>query len=382
MRIAMIGQKGIATGAGGVEKHVEEIAKRLVEQGNEVTVYYRNTFISEKMDSYKGIKLKQVKTVESKSLDAIVYTLRATLDAITGKYDIYHYHALGPASLSFIPKLLGKKVVVTIHGLDWQRAKWGKLAKFYLKFGEFIAGTLADQVISVSDGLKTYFIKKYKKRKDKNTVFIPNGVCIEDNLKPELIKEYGINGQDYILFLARLVPEKGVHYLINAYKQLNTNFKLVIAGGSSFTDNYFDELQNISKDNENIIYTGNVSGNLLRELYSNCLFYVLPSDIEGMPLSLLEALSYGKYCLTSDIPENTAVIKEDFLGKKFIKSNVDDLRNKLSLILDEKLYEGNEDKRRDYIFNNYDWNDITDKTMNVYKKMYKDNGDLLYNVDI
>lgn len=382
MRIAMIGQKGVATGAGGVEKHVEEIAKRLVEEGNEVTVYYRNTFISEKIDSYNGIHLKQVKTVKSKSLDAIVYTLKATLDALTGKYDIYHYHALGPASLSFIPKLLGKKVVVTIHGLDWQRAKWGKLAKLYLKFGEFIAGTFADEVISVSSGLKTYFIEKYKKRKENNTAFIPNGVCIEDKIDPELIKKYGVDGQDYILFLARLVPEKGVHYLVNAYNQLNTNVKLIIAGGSSFTDNYFEELQRISKDNKNIIYTGNVSGNLLKELYSNCLFYVLPSDIEGMPLSLLEALSYGKYCLTSDIPENTAVIKEDFLGNKFLKSNVDDLRNKLSLILDEKLYEGNDDKRRNYIVNNYDWDDITNKTKNVYGKIYKDGRDLSYNVDI
>lgn len=369
MRIAMIGQKGIATGAGGVEKHVEEISKRLVEEGNEVTVYYRNTFISEKVDSYKGIKLKQVKTVESKSLDAIIYTLRATLDALSGKYDVYHYHALGPASLSFIPRLLGKKVVVTVHGLDWQRAKWGKLAKFYLKFGEFIAGTLANQVISVSDGLRSYFIEKYKKRNKENTTYIPNGVCIESKLAPNLIKQYGVNGQDYILFLARLVPEKGAHYLVEAYKQLDTNVKLIIAGGSSFTDDYFDKLKSISKDNENIIYTGNVSGDLLKELYSNCLFYILPSDIEGMPLSLLEALSYGKYCLTSDIPENTAVIKSDILGNKFSKSNVDDLKGKLSLILEEKLYYGNDEFRTKYIADNYNWDDIMIKTVEQYKKV-------------
>lgn len=364
----MIGQKGIATGAGGVEKHVEEVSRRLVEEGNEVTVYYRNTFIRDKIDSYKGIRLKQVKTVESKSLDAIIYTLKATIDALFGKYDIYHYHALGPASLSFIPRLLGKKVVVTVHGLDWQRAKWGKLAKFYLKFGEFIAGTLANQVISVSEGLKKYFIEKYKKRNEENTTFIPNGVCVEDKLEANLITEYGLKSQSYILFLARLVPEKGAHYLIEAYNQLNTDIKLVIAGGSSFTDDYYEQLQYMSKGNDNIIYTGNVGGDLLKELYSNCLFYVLPSDIEGMPLSLLEALSYGKYCLISDIPENTAVVNNDVLGSSFLKSDVNDLKNKISLILDKKLYCGNDDNRKQYILKKYNWNDIMNATVKLYRK--------------
>ena len=370
MKIAMIGQKGIATGAGGVEKHVEEIAKRLVEQGNQVTVYYRNTFISEDLDFYKGIKLKKINTVESKSLDAIVYTLKATIDAIMEGYDVYHYHALGPASLSFIPKLIGKKVIVTVHGLDWQRAKWGKLAKFYLKFGEFIAGTLANQVISVSEGVRLYFIEKYKKRNEKNTTFIPNGVNIEEELKANLIKDYGLKGKDYILFLARLVPEKGVHYLVEAYKKLDTKVKLVIAGGSSFTDDYYSYLQSISNENENIIYTGNVKGNLLKELYSNCLFYVLPSDIEGMPLSLLEALSYGRYCLISDINENKDVIKNEVLGSSFKKSDIDDLAYKLKSILNNKLYVGNNEERKKYIAKNYNWDSITKDTIDRYNELF------------
>ena len=370
MKIAMIGQKGIATGAGGVEKHVEEIAKRLVEQGNQVTVYYRNTFISEDLDFYKGIKLKKINTVESKSLDAIVYTLKATIDAIMEGYDVYHYHALGPASLSFIPKLIGKKVIVTVHGLDWQRAKWGKLAKFYLKFGEFIAGTLANQVISVSEGVRLYFIEKYKKRNEKNTTFIPNGVNIEEEVKANLIKDYGLKGKDYILFLARLVPEKGVHYLVEAYKKLDTKVKLVIAGGSSFTDDYYSYLQSISNENENIIYTGNVKGNLLKELYSNCLFYVLPSDIEGMPLSLLEALSYGRYCLISDINENKDVIKNEVLGSSFKKSDIDDLAYKLKSILNNKLYVGNNEERKKYIAKNYNWDSITKDTIDRYNELF------------
>ena len=267
MNIAMIGQKGIATGAGGVEKHVEEISTRLVNEGNKVTVYYRNTFIEEDIKEYKGICLKKIKTVKSKSLDAIVYTFKATMNALFSGYDVYHYHALGPASLSFIPKILGKKVVVTVHGLDWQRAKWGKLGKLYLKFGEFVAGNFADEVISVSDNVKDYMINKYKKRNSKNTIFIPNGVEINEKLNPNLIKEYGLDNKNYILFLARLVPEKGAHYLIEAYKNLKTDKKLVIAGGTSFSDDYVENLHSMKGDNDNIIFTGNVGGELLQELY-------------------------------------------------------------------------------------------------------------------
>lgn len=371
MKIAMIGQKGIAIGAGGVERHVEEIAKRLVQDGHEVTVYYRDTFIKVNMKEYKGIKLKQIKTFESKSLDAIVYSFKSTIDALIGNYDVYHYHALGPASLSFIPKLFGKKVVVTVHGLDWQRGKWGKFAKLYLKFGEFICGTFANKLIVVSDNLKKYFIKKYKKRNESNTVFIPNGVNHAEKLEAKLIKQYKLEKDSYILFLARLVPEKGAHYLIQAYQKLNIETKLVIAGGSSFTDNYLEELHNIAKKNENILFTGSVSGAILYELYSNCLFYILPSDLEGMPLSILEALSYGKYCLVSDIEENKNVITSELLGTTFIKSNDDDLKNKIKKVVDEKLYLGDEENRRRYVEELYNWDNIENETFLVYDELFK-----------
>lgn len=371
MKIAMIGQKGIAIGEGGVERHVEEIAKRLVQDGHEVTVYYRDTFIKVNMKEYKGIKLKQIKTFESKSLDAIVYSFKSTIDALIGKYDIYHYHALGPASLSFIPRLFGKKVVVTVHGLDWQRGKWGKFAKLYLKFGEFICGTFANKVIVVSDSLRKYFIKKYKKRNDSNTVYIPNGVNHTEKLDANLIKKYKLKKNGYLLFLARLVPEKGAHYLIKAYQKLNIEAELVIAGGSSFTDDYLEELHKIAKDNEKILFTGSVSGAILNELYSNCLFYILPSDLEGMPLSILEALSYGKYCLISDIEENKNVITLELLGTTFIKSNYDDLKNKITKVLDEKLYLGNDEKRKKYVEELYNWDNIENETLFVYDDLLR-----------
>ncbi|OOM79447.1 glycosyltransferase family 4 protein [Clostridium sp. BL-8] len=366
----MIGQKGIATSAGGVEKHVEEISMRLVKEGHQVTVYYRDTFMKKNMKEYKGIRLIKIKTFKFKSLDAIVYTLKATANALYNNYEVYHYHALGPASLSFIPKLFQKKVIVTVHGLDWKRDKWGKFGKAYLKFGEFIVGNFSDRVICVSDNIRKYLVCKYKKRDDLNTIFIPNGVNIEEGIGASLIKRYKLKENDYILFLARLVPEKGAHYLIQSYNQLNIDVKLVIAGGDSFTKKYMKYLRSLSRGNDNIIFTGNVSGQLLNELYTNCLFYVLPSDIEGMPLSLLEALSYGKYCVTSDIDENKSVINYDILGTTFIKGNVDSLKNKILLTLSSDSYKKNSEERKKYIKERYNWNESTYSTEAVYNSLF------------
>lgn len=356
MKIAMIGQKGIPANSGGVEKHVEEMATRLVQKGHEVTVYCRDTYIKENLKEYNGIKIVTIGTIPSKSLDAIVYTLKATIHSLFKGYDVYHYHALGPASLSFIPKIFRKKVVVTVHGLDWQREKWGKFATAYLKFGEFITGHFANKVISVSKNLKSYFIEKYN-RVEQEVVYIPNGVNIQQSLAPKEIKKFGLNGDDYILFLARLVPEKGAHYLIEAYNSLNTSKKLVIAGGTSFTDDYVDKLKSLAENNKNIIFTGNVQGDLLSELYSNCSLYVLPSDIEGMPLTLLEALSYGKKVLVSDIKENTQVTEGIDNCYVFTKSDVNDLKNKINKITSDKN-ENDAEATIKIIEELYSWNNV------------------------
>lgn len=339
MKIAMIGQKGIPAVSGGVEKHVEEIAIRLVQQGHEVTVYCRNTYIKKNIKEYKGVKLVTINTIPSKSLDAIVYTFKATMHSIFQGYEVYHYHALGPASLSFIPKIFRKKVVVTIHGLDWQREKWGRFAKAYLKFGEYITGHFADKILSVSKNLTGYFMDKYN-RTQEEVIYISNGVNIEPRMDPKEIKKLGLSRDGYILFLARLVPEKGAHYLVEAFNMLSTDKKLVIAGGTSFSDDYIEELNILAKKNKNIIFTGNVEGKLLAELYSNCTLYVLPSDIEGMPLTLLEALSYGKRVLVSDIQENLQVIEGINNCYFFEKSDVNDLYNNMNVILaDEREYD-------------------------------------------
>jgi glycosyltransferase involved in cell wall biosynthesis len=363
MKIAMIGQKGIPATTGGVEKHVEEMATRLVQQGHQVTVYCRNTYIKEDLKEYKGIRLVTIKTIHSKSLDAIVYTFKATMHAIFQGYDVYHYHALGPASLSFIPKLLRKKVVVTVHGLDYQRGKWGKFAKAYLKFGEFIAGHFANKIISVSKNLTSYFIDKYN-RAPQDVIYIPNGVNIQPRVEAKEIKEFGLNEDSYILFLARLVPEKGAHYLIEAFNKLETDKKLVIAGGTSFSDDYVDTLKKMAESNKNIIFTGNVSGRLLSELYSNCALYVLPSDIEGMPLTLLEALSYGKKVLVSNIQENIQVIENIYGTNAFSRGDSNDLFNKIKAVLEDES-EFKPENIIKIMEEEYSWDKIMEKYLGV-----------------
>ena len=368
MKIAMIGQKGIPAASGGVEKHVEEMATRLVEQGHEVTVYCRNTYMKENLKEFKGVKIVTIRTINCKSLDAIVYTFKATIHALVHGNEVYHYHALGPASLSFIPKIFCKKVVVTVHGLDWQRAKWGRFARNYLKFGEFITGHFADEIISVSKNLAEYFVVKYK-RNEENVVYIPNGVNIQCNVEPNEIKKFGLKRGDYILFLARLVPEKGAHYLIKAFNKLNTNKKLVIAGGTSFSDDYIKELNRLVDNNKNIIFTGNVSGKLLTELYCNCLVYVLPSDIEGMPLTLLEALSYGKKVLVSNIKENLQVIEGIENCYSFKKADIYDLANKIDLIISE-VGEYNSEDIINFIKEKYSWENVFNEYLGELEELH------------
>ncbi|WP_027628985.1 glycosyltransferase family 4 protein [Ruminiclostridium cellobioparum] len=369
MKIAMIGQKGIPSRAGGIEIHVEEISKRLACLGYEVEVYCRKNYCDTdpKNKKYCGTALKFTPFINTKHLDAITHTFTATIHALLSGCDIFHYHALGPSTLSFLPRIFGKKVVCTVHGLDWQRGKWGRLASAYLKFGEYAAAKFSHKLISVSKNLADYYKEKY----GKDAVYIPNGVERPDMLKPLIIKEkYGLDYNDYVLFLARIVPEKGAHYLIEAFKRADTDKKLVIAGGLSHSGDYGRQLEQLSRDNENIIFTGFVRDRELAELYSNAYFYVLPSDVEGLPISLLEAMSYGCCCLVSNITENTDVIGT--MGYSFEKSRVEDLLNKIDLLIKDKSKVENVRKRVSaYILHKYNWDRIAVETKNIYKSLGK-----------
>lgn len=374
MKIAMIGHKRIPSREGGVEIVVEELSTRLVEKGHEVDVYNRkgNNVANKKIKTqrikdYKGIKIITIPTINKKGIDALLYSFFATIRAVFNKYDCIHYHAEGSCGMLWIPHLFRKRIVVTIHGLDWQRAKWGGFATKYIRFGEKMAVKYADEIIVLSENVKKYFKDTY----NRDTHFIPNGVNEPEIKEPNIIKEkYGLDKDNYILFLARIVPEKGLDYLIDSYKQIDTIIKLVIAGGASHTNDYYEEIKKKCKDDNRIILTGFVQGEELQELYSNCYLYCLPSDIEGMPISLLEAMSYGRNCLVSNIEENVQIVKENdkLYASTFLKSDVNDLKMAIEICLKgEKRLESK--KIRNYILKKYDWDKIIIQTENLYKSV-------------
>lgn len=377
LKIAMIGHKRIPSREGGVEIVVYELANLMAKEGNRVDVYNRSgahvsgsEFKSEDMPLDGNIKIITVPTPKSKALNAFVYSFLATVRALFGRYDVVHFHAEGPAAMCFLTKLFGIRTVVTIHGLDWQRSKWGGFATKYLKFGEKTAAKYADEVIVLSHAVQDYFKEEY----GRDTVFIPNGVSAPKIREASLITEkYQLKKDGYILYLGRIVPEKGVHYLIDAYSQLDTQMPIVIAGGSSHSQQYFDELRQKSQG-KNIIFTDFVQGRELEELYSNAYIYVLPSDLEGMPISLLEAMSYGNCCLTSDIPECTEVCGRNAVY--FKKSDKNDLKGKLQYLLNNKdIVLNYKNSAENYVLSRYSWEKAAAETLELYRGEPLENSD-------
>ena len=369
MKIAMIGQKYVPSREGGIEVVVDNLSTRLASLNHEVTLFNRKRKDYPPISEYKGCKVINIFTINKKSLDAIVYAFFATLKARRmakkGLFDVIHFHAEGTCFfLRLFPnkKHRNFKLVVTIHGLDWQRGKWGGLASKVILHGEKSAVKYADEIIVLSKNNKQYFYEKYHR----SVNYIPNGINMPIFHEPDIIKrKFNLDKNSYVLFLARIVPEKGLHYLIDAWKIINNKFsfnkKLVIAGGDSHCQTYFNEIMEKIKNDNSIIATGFVDGQLLQELFSNACLYVLPSDIEGMPMSLLEALSYNLPCLVSDIPENTQLIND--LNLVFKHGNVNDLTDKLIyfLNLNDKSLDRNLDLPPS-------WDSIVSKTISIYKK--------------
>lgn len=375
LRIAMIGHKRIPSREGGVEIVVEELSVRMAQKGHRVEAYnrYGHHVSGKKYDDeygwkgrkyYKGVRVRIIPTFQSSSLNAIVYSFLATLRALFTKYDVLHYHAEGPCAMLWIPKMFGKRVVVTIHGLDWQRAKWGNFASRVIKFGEKMAARHADEVIVLSRNVQQYFKEKY----GREVTYIPNGINRPERRKADLIREkYGLERDGYFLFLARIVPEKGLHYLIEAYQKLDTDKKLVIAGGNSQAVEYMEQIHEMAAKDDRILMTDFVQGQTLEELYSNAYAFVLPSDVEGMALSLLEAMSYGNCCLVSDIPENTEVVEENAMH--FKKGDVADLRRQLAYLIEHpEVVEKYQSHSADYICGKFNWDEVVDETLALYRR--------------
>ena len=373
MKVAMIGHKVVPSRRGGIENVLTSLCPLLAEAGVDVTCYNRS---SDKVENeyinmvdhnkYRGVTLKKAWSIEAKGISAMISSFIAAISATFAGFDVLHFHAEGPCAAMWIPKMFGKRCVATVHGLDWQREKWsGSFASKYIKFGEKVMVKCADEIIVLSESAKAYFKETY----NRDTVLIHNGIDKPTIKQAEKITElYGLSKGDYICTVSRLTAEKGLHYLIEAYNNIKTDKKLVIAGDTSDTDEYVAYIKQMAGDNPNIIFTGFISGDILKEIYSNAYIVAVPSDIEGMSISLLEALAYGNAVLCSDIPENTLVTEDKAIN--FKKSDVADLQNKLQNMCDDNLcVENLKHGVDDFILEKYNWNDVAVATRNLYEKV-------------
>jgi glycosyltransferase involved in cell wall biosynthesis len=362
MRITMIGQKGIPATYGGVERHVDELSQRLVARGHSVTVYTRPHYTPPDLHEYRGVELISMRSLPTKHLDAISHTAICSIRAAFGKADIVHYHSAGPALLSWFPRLAGKKVVCTVHGQDWKRPKWGRAASMALRMGERASVSFPNATISVSECLAEELSRAYGRTVD----FIPNGVTLLDEADDYWLKQLDVRPQSYVLFASRIVPEKGLHYMLEVWRRGKIDMPLVVAGDSSFSQDYVDQLK--ASAPPGVHFVGYVFGARLASLFRECGLFVLPSDLEGLPIVLLEALGYGSPVLASDIPPNTEVLGS--LGETFKAGDVDDLEIRLLdclAHLDEARGRAAEVSAR--VRSEFNWDRVTTCTEALYSSL-------------
>lgn len=366
MKIAFIGQKGIPTKFGGVERHVEELSVRLSAAGQQVFVYCRPWYTTTEAHQYRGVRLVRLSSLHTKHLDAISHTLSATIHALFQPYDIIHYHGVGPALLAWLPRLCKPRcrVVVTFHCIDRKHQKWNWFARLALRLGEWAACVFAHQTIAVSQTLQQYCRDVY----DTETVYIPNGVPLPpEHIGSALMSEqFGLQPNRYILAVSRLVRHKGIHHLIAAYQQVATDLPLVIVGGSAFTDDYVAELQRLAAGSSQIRFVGYQEGAVLAELFAQATLFVQPSETEGLPITLLEAMAYGRPVIASDIAENQEALGG--CGLLFHNRNIQDLAKKLTTALADPVRMHQFARAaRQRVRVHYRWEDIVGQTERLYR---------------
>lgn len=372
-RIAFIGQRGVPATIGGIEHHVEEIGSRLAARGHEVTVYTRTNYTASRASVYRGMRVRYLPTAPTKHLEALAHSGLSTAVAMmpgVDRADILHYHAIGPSVFTPLPRALTRRgVVLTVHGLDYDRDKWGIGARAALKSAGWISARVPHATITVSRNLTDFYLHRY----GRVAHYIPNGVAPPVRRGPALITErYGLGSGDYALFLGRLVPEKAPDLLLRAFRTLETTTRLVIAGGSSFTDRYVHELEVLAARDPRVLLVGPVHGELLHELYTNAALFVLPSRLEGLALTLLEAASYRLPLVASDIPPNREVIGHDAPGGRLFASGDERaLADAVGATLADLDFAREAAARLgDRIVREYDWDAATEATEDVYDRLF------------
>lgn len=362
MKIIVTGTRGIPNVMGGVETHCEELFPRIARRGLDVTVIRRSSYVRDSLTEWKGVKLVNIDCPKKKSFEAIIHTFRAINEAKRLGADVLHIHAIGPALLVPYAKMLGMRVVFTHHGPDYDRDKWGKAAKTILKLGERMGCMFADDVIVISDVIRNLIKEKYGRTRNVHLIY--NGVSQPEICDyPEYFSELGIEKGKYILGMCRFVPEKNLHHLVEAFAKIrkenpSSDIRLVLAGDTDFEDDYSRRLKTMAREN-GVVLTGFIKGRRLHSLLTHCLCYCLPSSHEGLPIALLEAMSYGVKVIVSDIPANKEVGLPD--SDYFPVGNVEALAEKLREVMARPIGHVNYDMRK------YDWEKIADQVVEIYK---------------
>ncbi len=365
MKIAYIALRGVPI-SDGIVSLTDELAKRLTEKGHEVTVYTSRHY-GNVTGLYNGIyQIRTVPSLKNRNFEKMSITLSASFDQLFRKYDVAHYHAMGPSIFAFMAKMSGKKVIIQSHGIEYERANWGKKARLVLKILEKLSYNMGDELTVVSKALQKHFYDNYKKE----TVYIPTAVNLpaESSVNMDILKKYNLDIDDYFLFMARIVPEKGAHYLIEAFKRINTNKKLVIAGHIDPDNPYHCKLKEMASSDPRIIFTDNISGETKETILRGAFAFCQPSEIEGLSVALLEAMSYKKCCIVSSIPMNTEAVEQT--GIIFESKNVDDLMNKLQYAIDNpSIIKENGEAAYKRVKENYTWEIVANQMEELYLKV-------------
>jgi glycosyltransferase involved in cell wall biosynthesis len=360
MKIGFIGAEGVPYPA-GFANWTEEVGKRLVERGHEVTVWSKAHCVAN-TDDYLGMKRIPGPSLNTKHLDTITNTLIATLRSMTHALDIVHFHGIGPSVWSFLPKATRAKTVVHVHGLDWQRAKWGWFARSCLKLSEYSSTYLPSTTAIVSKTLVRYFESKF----DRTVHYLPGGVEMTSPIQPAAILEMGLKPNNYLLFVGRLVPEKGCHHLLQAFREIQTNMRLVIVGQGRHSGEYEKSLKQLT--DSRVLWTGYVDEAILNELFSNSYAFVQPSEIEGLPHAVLQAMAFGNCVVVSDIEENLEAMNG--YGYSFRNGDYKDLKRVLELLLNDcTLVQAHKQIAREYVQTHFSWSSVTDIAESIYRNV-------------
>lgn len=369
LRIAVIGSRGVPATFGGIEHHVEELGARMVQRGHEVIVYARTNYVERPLTTYRGMRVVTLPTVSSKHLDAIVHSSLATVKAMGERVDVVQYHAIGPGIPAVLPRAFGRaKVALTVHGRDGERAKWGRGARTVLTAAEWLSARVPDATIVVSEDLARH----YREAHHRPTDVIANGVDPGVPREPDQIRtRWGLEAGSYVLFVGRLVPEKAPDLLLRAFRRIPGDRRLVIAGGSSFTDDYVRSLEREAAGDPRVVLAGYVYGDTLRELYTNAAAFVLPSFLEGLPLTLLEAASYGTPVVASDIAPHREIVRSSGPGHRLFRAGSEQgLAEALGGALGDPVAErAAAATLRDDVLARYRWDDAVEQTLEVYERI-------------